>query len=76
MMTRAVVFDVDGTLIDSVDLHARSWVDAFGELGHEVAFEGVRRQIGKGGDQLLPVFLGAGEIERDGGRWRRAGARS
>jgi beta-phosphoglucomutase-like phosphatase (HAD superfamily) len=45
---KAVVFDVDGTLIDSVDVHAQAWVDAFAEFGHEIRFGDVRRQIGKG----------------------------
>jgi HAD superfamily hydrolase (TIGR01549 family) len=63
---KAVVFDVDGTLIDSVDIHAQAWVDAFSEFGHEVRFGDVRRQIGKGGDQLMPVFLSKEEIERLG----------
>lgn len=62
----AVIFDVDGTLIDSVDFHARAWVDAFAAFGHSVAFDTVRRQIGKGGDQLMPVFLSHEEIERTG----------
>lgn len=56
-MLNAVIFDVDGTLIDSVDLHAYAWQDAFREFGHEIAFDKLRGQIGKGGDQLLPVFL-------------------
>jgi HAD superfamily hydrolase (TIGR01509 family) len=63
---KAVVFDVDGTLLDSVDVHAQAWVDAFAEFGHEVRFGDVRRQIGKGGDQLMPVFLSKAEIERFG----------
>ena len=63
---KAVVFVVDGTLIDSVDVHAQAWVDAFAEFGHEVRFGDVRRQIGKGGDQLMPVFLSKEEIERFG----------
>jgi HAD superfamily hydrolase (TIGR01509 family) len=62
----AVIFDVDGTLIDSVDEHAKAWVDAFGDYGHKVRFEDVRRQIGKGGDQLMPVFLSKAEIDRIG----------
>ena len=63
---KAVIFDVDGTLIDSVDIHAQAWVDAFAEFGHEFRFDDVRRQIGKGGDQLMPVFLSKEEIERSG----------
>ena len=63
---RGVIFDVDGTLVDSVDLHARSWVEAFRDYGHEVGFEEVRRQIGKGGDQLMPVFLNEQELEERG----------
>ena len=65
---KAVVFDVDGTLIDSVDVHAQAWVDAFAEFGHEFRFADVRRQIGKGGDQLMPVFLSKAEIDRFGER--------
>jgi HAD superfamily hydrolase (TIGR01509 family) len=67
-MPKAVIFDVDGTLVDSVDLHARAWLDAFREFGKEVAFEDVRYQIGKGGDQLMPVFFPRVELERIGAR--------
>lgn len=56
-MVEAVIFDIDGTLVDSVDLHARAWQEAFRKYGNEVGFDEVRQQIGKGGDQLLPVFL-------------------
>jgi HAD superfamily hydrolase (TIGR01509 family) len=63
---RIVIFDVDGTLIDSVDQHARAWVDALSDYGHQVRFEDVRRQIGKGGDQLMPVFLSASELADHG----------
>ena len=58
----AVLFDIDGTLLDSVDFHAQAWVDAFGEFGHVVPFAAVRRQIGKGGDQLMPEFLSRAEL--------------
>jgi HAD superfamily hydrolase (TIGR01549 family) len=57
---KAVIFDIDGTLIDSVDLHARSWVDSFARFGVQVTFEDVRRHIGEGADRLIPAFVPAG----------------
>ena len=65
-MPKAVIFDVDGTLVDSVDLHAQAWRDAFADFGRNFELKAIRDQIGKGGDQLLPVFLSPGEIEREG----------
>jgi phosphoglycolate phosphatase-like HAD superfamily hydrolase len=61
---RYVIFDVDGTLVDSVDLHARAWQEALREFGKNIPFLKVREQIGKGGDQLLPVFLTPDELAR------------
>jgi len=63
---KAVVFDIDGTLIDSVDLHAMAWQEALRNWGYEITFEDVRRQVGKGGDQLMPVFVPANDLERHG----------
>lgn len=65
-MTKAVIFDIDGTLVDSVDLHAAAWKEAFADFGHDFDLKAIRDQIGKGGDQLLPVFLSAEEIEAKG----------
>ncbi len=65
-MARAVLFDIDGTLIDSVDLHAQAWKEALARFGKNVSYDAVRSQIGKGGDQLLPEFLDADERERFG----------
>jgi HAD superfamily hydrolase (TIGR01549 family) len=65
-LLKAVIFDIDGTLVDSVDLHARAWQEAFAHFGHQVEFSAVRSQIGKGGDQLMPVFLSKEEIDRRG----------
>lgn len=65
-MIEAVIFDVDGTLVDSVNLHAKAWQVAFERFDKEVSFEAIRRQIGKGSDQLLPVFFSADELRRFG----------
>jgi HAD superfamily hydrolase (TIGR01509 family) len=65
-MIEAVIFDIDGTLIDSNDFHARAWVKAFAEFGKTVKFYEARRQVGKGGDQYLPVFLSKSEIREFG----------
>ena len=59
-----VIFDVDSTLVDSVDLHSRAWQDVLAEFGKKIPFHRIRAQIGKGGDQLLPVFLTADEMAR------------
>jgi len=56
-MIGAVLFDVDGTLIDSNDLHAAAWVDTFSHFGVEVSFEDAHSQIGKGGDNLIPALV-------------------
>ncbi len=60
-MLQAVIFDLDGTLLDSVDLHALAWHEALVKFGHDVSFEKARSQIGKGGDKLIPFFLSKAE---------------
>lgn len=54
---KAVLSDIDGTLVESNWLHAAAWRDAFAVIGIELDLETVRRQIGKGGDELIPVFV-------------------
>jgi HAD superfamily hydrolase (TIGR01509 family) len=66
MSTRAVIFDVDGTLIDTNDLHTAAWVEAFRRFGVEVDPEDIRRQMGKGGDQLMPSFLPPDLLQQKG----------
>src|SRR4030081_1971100 len=72
-LAKAAIFDLDGTLLDSVDLHAIAWPEAVMKFRHDVSFEQARGQIGKGGDKLIPVFLTADE-QRDHGKeleeWR------
>ena len=58
---RAVLLDIDGTLIDSNDLHARAWKQAFDEFNVETDAAVIRRAIGMGGDQLMPQVSGVEE---------------
>ena len=56
-MVEAVLCDIDGTLVESNWLHAAAWKDAFEVAGIAVDLEEARKQIGKGGDELIPVFV-------------------
>ena len=63
---KGVILDVDGTLVDSNDAHARSWVEVFAEAGYHVPFEKVRHLIGEGGDKLLPQTIGVDQDSPEG----------
>lgn len=54
---KAVLFDVDGTLVDSNDFHAEAWHAAIAKFGNDIPVARIREQIGKGGDNLLPALL-------------------
>jgi len=58
MAPYAIIFDFDGTLIDSNEEHIDAWEKAFGHYGYDVPPERIRSEIGKGGDQLVPAILG------------------
>jgi HAD superfamily hydrolase (TIGR01509 family) len=63
-----VLLDIDGTLIDSNEAHARAWVDAFAEYGITTDVERVVRLIGMGGDKLLPTIAPGLDTERGKGK--------
>ncbi|MBB5056528.1 HAD superfamily hydrolase (TIGR01549 family) [Granulicella aggregans] len=57
VLVKAVLCDIDGTLVESNWLHAAAWRDAFSVIDVDVDLEEARRQIGKGGHELIPVFV-------------------
>jgi HAD superfamily hydrolase (TIGR01549 family) len=65
-MIKAVIFDVDGTLVDSNELHVDAWAQTFRHFGKEFPREQLKRQIGKGADQYLPAFLDEEELRTVG----------
>ncbi|MFN2638362.1 MAG: HAD family hydrolase, partial [Gemmatimonadaceae bacterium] len=67
-MLRGIIFDVDGTLVDSNDAHADSWAEIFSNAGYDVPFDVVRPLIGKGGDKLLPETIGVESESAEGKR--------
>jgi phosphoglycolate phosphatase-like HAD superfamily hydrolase len=60
---KAVIFDIDGTLVDSVDIHAMAWQEALRAFGFDAKYEAVRAQIGKGGDKLIPEFVPEDQLQ-------------
>jgi phosphoglycolate phosphatase-like HAD superfamily hydrolase len=67
-----MIFDVDGTLVDTNPAHIEAWCRAFERLGFQVPPERIVPEVGKGGDKLVPSILGAETEERLGEELRKA----
>lgn len=63
-MIKGIIFDIDGTLVDSVDYHAEAWVKAFKEYGYDFAHDTLRQQIGKGSSFIISDLLSPSEAEK------------
>jgi HAD superfamily hydrolase (TIGR01509 family) len=50
---RGVLFDIDGTLVDTSYLHTVSWWQAFRQAGMDVSMARIHRAIGMGAEQLV-----------------------
>ena len=57
MQIKAILFDIDGTLVDSNDMHVLAWEEAFAGIGARFDRQIVHDQIGKGTDMLVPSLL-------------------
>lgn len=57
MQKRALLFDIDGTLVDSNDAHVEAWRRAFAAEGYYFSRTEIHSQVGKGGDNLVPSLL-------------------
>ena len=54
----AIIFDVDGTLVDTNYLHAVAWWRAFQDVGEDVPMYKIHPLIGMGSDQLVHRLIG------------------
>ena len=66
MIVKGILLDVDGTLIDSNDAHAKAWVKALKRGGYDVSYEKARSLIGMGSDNFLPNAAGVQKDSPDG----------
>jgi len=57
MQIKAILFDLDGTLVDSNDVHVFAWEEAFARIGERFERDVIHHQIGKGTDMLVPSLL-------------------
>jgi phosphoglycolate phosphatase-like HAD superfamily hydrolase len=75
LAVKAVVFDLDGTLVDTNDAHVEAWLAAFRDFGYHVPRSRILPEIGKGGDKLVPSVLGEDSDKQDGEALRDAHGR-
>ena len=66
-----MLFDVDGTLVDTNYLHTLAWSRAFRDVGAWAPMNAIHRLVGMGGDQLVPRLLGEGVPGASDARARR-----
>ena len=72
MPVHGIIFDIDGTLVDTNPTHVEAWRRAFKSLGYDVPVERIEVEIGKGGDLLVPAILGDEAEQRNGEALRKA----
>jgi beta-phosphoglucomutase-like phosphatase (HAD superfamily) len=71
MALSAIIFDLDGTLIDTNDAHVQAWDKTFKSHGYQVSKDRIEAEVGKGGDKLVPSIFGKEIEQRDGEKLRK-----
>ncbi|MDX1530522.1 MAG: HAD family hydrolase [Rhodothermales bacterium] len=65
MPLRAVLLDLDGTLVDTNALHVESFALALQERGHDVDRAAIARQVGKGAAEVVGALLDVDDAENE-----------
>jgi HAD superfamily hydrolase (TIGR01509 family) len=71
MALDAIVFDLDGTLVDTNAMHVEAWRRVLERHGYKVAPDRIFQEVGKGGDNLVPDLLGREADRNDGESLRK-----
>ncbi len=66
MALDAIIFDLDGTLLDTNAAHVEAWRRSFLAHDHVIPADRIAPEIGKGGDKLVPAILGKSADEKEG----------
>jgi HAD superfamily hydrolase (TIGR01509 family) len=76
---KALIFDLDGTLIDSVYAHTLAWQNTFAQFGFDVPAYSIHRRIGMSGELLVKAVArergrslhkgDAGRLEKKHAAW-------
>jgi HAD superfamily hydrolase (TIGR01509 family) len=74
MALDAVLFDVDGTLVDTNPAHVEAWRRAFASFGYAIPADRIALEVGQGGERVVPSVLGPSTAEREGPALRQAAA--
>jgi beta-phosphoglucomutase len=57
---KGVLWDLDGTLVDSAEYHWLSWRDTMASEGHQITYQQFLDSFGQKNDRILPLWLGGG----------------
>ena len=53
-----ILWDLDGTLVDTKDLHFQSWHDAMLTVGINLDYQLFQQIFGRNNTEFIPIYLG------------------